>query len=87
METEVDLDQASRETLLEVIAQQQGIIAGLRQQVESLEVRLSGGGPGARMPGHKPAARRKKPAGEEKKPRRKRTHGFARRRMEEPTAK
>ena len=86
METEVDLDQASRETLLEVIAQQQGIIAGLRQQVESLEVRLSGGGPGARMPGHKPAARRKKPAGEEKKPRRKRTHGFARRRMEEPTA-
>ena len=38
------------------------------------------------MPGHKPAARRKKPAGEEKKPRRKRTHGFARPRMEEPTA-
>ena len=69
METEVDLDQASRETLLEVIAQQQGIIAGLRQQVESLEVRLSGGGPGARMPGHKPAARRKEAAEEEKKPR------------------
>ena len=38
------------------------------------------------MPGHKPAARGKKGAGEEKKPRRKRTHGFARRRMEEPTA-
>ena len=76
MEAELDLDQASRETLL-------GIIAELRQRVESLEARLSGGGgPGARMPGHKPAARRKKPAGEEKKPRRKRQHGFARPRME-----
>ena len=76
MEAELDLDQASRETLLEIIAE-------LRQRVESLEARLSGGGgPGARMPGHKPAARRKKPAGEEKKPRRKRQHGFARPRME-----
>ena len=76
MEAELDLGQASRETLLEIIAE-------LRQRVESLEARLSGGGgPGARMPGHKPAARRKKPAGEEKKPRKKRQHGFARPRME-----
>ena len=37
------------------------------------------------MPGHKPAARRKKGAGEAKKPRRKRPHDFARLRME-PTA-
>ena len=72
----MDLAQASRETLLAVIAEQQGVIAGLRQRVESLEARLSGGGgPGARMPGHKPAARRKKP-------RKKRQHGFARPRME-----
>ena len=70
------MDQVSRETLLEIIAE-------LRQRVESLEARLSsGGGPGARMPGHKPAARRKEAAGEGKKPRRKRQHGFARPRME-----
>ena len=79
METEVDLNQASRETLLEIIAE-------LRQRFESLEARLSGGGPGARMPGHKPAARRKKPAAEEKKLRKKRQHGFARPRME-PTGR
>ena len=71
----MDLNQASRETLLEIIAE-------LRQRVESLEARLSGGGPGARMPGHKPAARRKKPAADEKKLRKKRRHGFARPRME-----
>ncbi len=75
MEREVDLNQASRESLLEIIAE-------LRQRVESLEARLSGGGPGARMPGHKPAARRKKPAADEKKPRKKRQHGFARLRTE-----
>ena len=82
METGLDLDQASRETLLAVIAEQQGVISELRRRVENLEARLSGGGPGSRMPGHKPAARRKKAAGEEKKPRRKRPHGFARPRME-----
>ena len=76
METEVDLNQASRETLLEIIAE-------LRQRVESLEAHLSrGGGPGARMPGHKPAARRTKPSVKENKPRKKRQHGFARPRME-----
>ena len=67
---ETGLDLASRETLLAIIAEQQGVISELRQRVESLEARLSGGGPGARMPGHKPAARRKK-----------RQHGFARPRM------
>ena len=71
----MDLNQASREALLEIIAE-------LRQRVESLEARLSGGGPGVRMPGHKPAAKRKKPAAEEKKPRKKRQHGFGRPRME-----
>ena len=63
METAVDLNQASREALLEIIAEQQGVISELRQRIESLEARLSGGGPGARMPGHKPAARRKRAAG------------------------
>ena len=83
METGLNLNQASRETLLGVIAEQQGVIAGLRQRVENLEARLSGGGgPGAGMPGHKPAARRKKPPEQEKKPRKKRQHGFARPRME-----
>ena len=86
---ETGLDLASREALLAIIAEQQWVISGqqgaiaeLRQRVESLEARLSGGGPGARMPGHKPAARRKKPAEQEKKPRKKRQHGFARPRME-----
>ena len=47
----MDLNQASREALLEIIAEQQGVISELRQRIESLEARLSGGGPGARMPG------------------------------------
>ena len=79
------MDQASRGTLLVIIAEQQGVISELRQRVESLEARLSGDGSGARMPGHKPAARGKKRAGEAKRPLRKRRQGFARLRME-PTA-
>ena len=76
---ETGLDQAIRETLLAIIAEQQGVITGqqgaiaeLRQRVESLV---------ARLPGHRPAARRKKPAEQEKKPQKKRQHGFARPRM------
>ena len=86
METELDLTKASHETLLAVIAEQQGVIAELRRRVESLEARLSGGGPGARMPGHKPAAKRKKLAEPEEKPRKQRPHGFARPRLE-PTGR
>ena len=82
MEPGLDLDQASRETLLAVIAEQQDTIAQMGKRVEGLEARLSGGGLGARMPGHKPAARGKKGVGEAKKPRRKRQQGFARLRME-----
>ena len=97
---EPGLDLAIRETpvsstgqaLLAVIAERQGVITGqqgaiaeLRQRVESLEARLSCGGLGARIPGHKPAARGKKGVGEAKKPRKKRQQGFARLRME-PTA-
>ena len=93
---ETGLDLASRETpvsstgqaLLAVIAEQQGVITGqqgaiaeLRQRVESLEARRAGG----QMPGHKPAAKRKKSTAEEKKPRKKSQQGFARLRMG-PTA-
>ena len=68
METGLDLTKASRETLLAVIAELQDANAELRQRVESLEARLSGGGPGARMPGHKLAARAKKGAGKQRSP-------------------
>ncbi len=81
METGLDLTKASRETLLAVIAELQDTNAELRQWVESLEARLSAAGPRVGMPGHKPAARRKKMPEQEKKPRRKRPHGFARPRM------
>ena len=81
MGAEVDLAQASRETLPAVIAEQQGTIAELRQRVESLEARLSGGGPGARMPGHKPAAKGRKTSPEKRAPRKRRPQGFARPRM------
>ena len=76
MEPELDLKQASRETLLAVIAEQQDTVAQMGKRVEGLEARLSGGGPEARMPGHKPAAKRKKPAEQEKKPRKKHRLGF-----------
>ena len=48
---ETGLDLASRETLLAIISEQQGVISELRQRVESLEARLSGGGPGTRSRG------------------------------------
>ena len=76
MEPELDLKQASRETLLAVIAEQQDTVAQMGKRVEGLEARLSGGGPEAGMPGHKPTARRKKPAEQEKKPRKKHRLGF-----------
>ena len=82
METGLDLTKASRETLLAVIAEQQGVITELRQRVEGLEAQLSkGGGRGSGMPGHKPAARGKGTP-ERKGPRKKRPHGFARPRTE-----
>ena len=55
---ETGLDLAIRETLLAVIAEQQGVVTGqqgaiaeLRQRVESLEARLSGGGLGGQDAG------------------------------------
>ena len=80
METGLDLTKASRETLLAVIAELQDTNAGLRRRVESLEARLSAAGPRGRMPGHKPAGKGHQP--QRKEPRKRRPHGFARRRTE-----
>ena len=101
VKTGLDLNSASRETLLAVIGEQQTAIAGqqtviaeqqtviaeqqtviaeLRRRVEKLEARLSTRGPSAGMPGNKPSAKRGQP--ETKGPRKRRLHGFARRRTE-----
>jgi transposase len=77
MEQELDLNTASRESLLAIIAQQQETIAQLQQRVSALETRVnSRSAPG--MPGNKPEATRQT-AGKE--PRKRRPHGFARVRM------
>ncbi len=73
VEAEVDLQSASRETLLAVIAE-------LRQRVEELDAQLSIRGPTAGMPGNKRFVKRHQP--ERNGPRKRRLHGFARRRME-----
>ena len=78
MKTGTDLKSASRETLLSVIGEQQTVIAELRRRVDELETRLSSSGPSAGMPGNKATAKRRQP--ETKGPRKRRLHGFARRR-------
>ena len=80
VKTATDLNSASRETLLSVIAEQQTALAELRRRVEKLEARLSTRGASAGMPGNKPSAKRRQP--ETKGPRKRRLHGFARRRAE-----
>ena len=73
MEAEVDLQSASRETLLAVIGE-------LRRRVEHLEAQLASRGPSAGMPGNKRSSKRRRP--ETRAQRKRRLHGFARRRME-----
>ena len=80
METEVALENASREELLLAIAAQRTVIADLRRRVERLEAQLRTRGPSAGMPGIKPSAKRGQP--KPNRPRKRRPHGFARRRME-----
>ena len=80
MEAEVDLQNASRETLLSAIATQRTVIAELRRRVESLEAQLSSRGGTTGMPGNKPSVKQRQP--ERKGHRKRRLHGFARRRME-----
>ena len=59
---------ASREELLELIAQ-------LEARIRELEARLGGGAPPPRMPGHKPTA---PPRPEPPTPRKRRAHGYGR---------
>ena len=73
-----DLNSASRETLLVVIAEQQAVIVELRRRIDELERRVSRG-PSAGMPGNKPTSKRRESEG--RKPRKQRAHGFARQRM------
>ena len=81
--TEPDLNSASRETLLAVIAGQQTVITELRRRIKDLEHRVSSSGRSAGMPGNKPTSkRRQSDRPQERKPRKRRPHGFARRRME-----
>ncbi len=71
MDAELDLKVASRETLLEIIAE-------LQRRIGALEARLNRRG-SAGMPGNKPHSGRQSP--EKKEPRKPRRHGFARKRM------
>ncbi len=78
VDAELDLNGASRETLLEIIDQQRAVIAELQRRIGALESRLNGRGPTG-MPGNKPSSGRQPP--EKKEPRKPRRHGFARKRM------
>ena len=80
MDTEVDLSAASREELLGIIASQQAVIAELQRLVEELQGRLTASSRPRGMPGNKISPRRS--ARRESKPRKSRSRGFGRRRME-----
>ena len=78
MDTELDLNAASRETLLEIIAGQRAVIADLQRRIGVLESRPNRRGSSG-MPGNQPHSSRQAP--EKKEPRKPRRHGFARQRM------
>ena len=78
MDAQTDLRTADREVLIEIIIRQQAIIESLEKRIAQLEGRAKAKGSG-RMPGLKPKADRK-PA-PPRKPRKGRSHGFARVRM------
>ena len=91
MDTELDLSTTNREALLAIITQQQGTIAGqqttiaqhqvtiaqLLERIVSLETGLNNRGGGG-MPGSKPSSTRR---ASKKVSRKRRPHGFARKRM------
>ena len=85
MDTDLDLNTASREVLLAVIAQQQAVVRGqeaviaqLQRRIEVLEGKTKPGGPRG-MPGIKPLSGGRPPRKEG--PRKPRLHGLARPRM------
>ena len=78
MDTNLDLNTASREVLRAVIVQQQAVIAQLQRRIEVLEGKAKPGGPRG-MPGIKPSAGQRPPRKDG--PRKPRPHGFARQRM------
>ena len=78
MATDVDLTTASRDVLIAIIARQQGVIERLERQIAELAGRTKPGGP-PRMPGIKPKSGCEPPM--QKQPRKRRPHGFTRRRM------
>ena len=92
MDTELDLNTASRQALLALsarqqavnlelqttILEQQAVIARLQRRIEVLEGKAKPGGPRG-MPGIKPPSGQRPPRKEG--PRKPRPHGFARRRM------
>ena len=78
MDTGLDLTTASREALLALIAQQQAVITQLQRKLDVLEGKAKPGG-SPRMPGIKPKSAQG-PA-RDKRPRKPRPHGFARRTM------
>ena len=80
MEIEPDLNSASRETLLAIIAEQQTVIIELRRWIDDLERRASTRGTSAGMPANKGSVKRRE--SERKGPRKRRPHGFAQHRME-----
>ena len=77
VDTELDLNAASRETLLEIIAGQRAVIADLQRRIGVLESRPNRRGSSG-MPGNQPHSSRQ--ASEKKEPRKPRRHGFARQR-------
>jgi hypothetical protein len=83
MATDCDLTTASRDELLAVIAAQQRTITTLQQRVEVLERHLGSSG-GKGMPGTKPSASTRSTATGQ--PRKRRPHGFARRRSATPSS-
>ena len=83
MNNRIDLTNAPREALLEVIAQQQSLIGDqqavigqLQRRIESLEGKAKPGGPKG-MPGLKPKGRSGGPPAKAKGQRETRPHGFA----------
>ena len=83
VETGVDLNSASRETLLAVIAKQQTVITELRRRIDDPERRASTRGLSGGMPGNKSTSEgRRSDQPEKRRPRKHRAHGFARHRMQ-----